>query len=60
MTELRKYPFEVGDKVIYRGAWGDEPPVECTITDVGEKNGRRAYGNSLHRWGYADQYTLPD
>lgn len=48
--------YAVGESVIYRGAWGNDDPEPCTITDVGEKNGRTVYGNSLNHWGYSDQY----
>lgn len=48
---------QVGDWVMFRGAWGTQPPVECKVTGIGEKNGRLVYDNSLGLWGYADQYT---
>lgn len=46
----------VGTLVSYRGGWGNRPPVLCTITGQGEKNGKTVYDNSLGHWGYRDQY----
>ena len=51
--------FEIGDRVLYRGSWGQYKPQPCIVTGVGEKNGRTIYDNDLNRWGYTDQYE-PD
>lgn len=53
--------LKIGDKVLYRGAWGREPAKPGTIVGIDEKNGREVYdvecddGDS--RWGYANQFT---
>lgn len=53
--------LKVGDKVAYRGSWGDAVPELVTITGVGEKNGRVIYDTDGGRWGYADQFDVdPD
>ncbi len=53
--------LNVGDKALYRGAFGVTFPVPCEIIGIGEKNGRVVYDNDLGRWGYADQYDVgPD
>ena len=50
--------FNVGNRVLYYGAWNTEPGKPCTITKVGNtKNGRPVYGNSLGHWGYENQYV---
>ena len=51
---------QVGDRVVYKGGWGTAEPKECTITGVGENNGRLVYDNSLGSWGYANQYYTED
>lgn len=48
--------FTIGQKVLYRGAWGTNNPRLCTITGKGEKNDRTVYDNDLGHWGYAYQY----
>lgn len=48
--------FTIGQKVLYRGAWGTNLPRVCTITGRGVEAGRVVYDNSLGHWGYAYQY----
>lgn len=48
--------FTIGQKVLYRGAWGTYSPRLCTITGKGEKNDCTVYENDLGQWGYAYQY----
>ena len=51
--------FEVGDKVLYSGAWGRDDPLETTITgkDFCDLKGEMVYDNDLGRWGYDFQYA---
>ena len=53
--------FKVGDAAWYRGTWGHDAPILCTIVGVGEHHGRLAYdcrmGDGSDRWGYAEQFT---
>jgi hypothetical protein len=50
------HKFHIGQWVRYRGAWGRYTAKPCTITGIGEKNGKTVYDNSLSKWGYEDQY----
>jgi hypothetical protein len=56
--DIRGPRFKVGDKVLYSGGFGRQEPVETNIVDVGEKNYRIVYGNTLGHWGYEDQYIF--
>ena len=69
MTQLdhMTYSFKTGDRVIYRGGWGNNPGQVGTIVDNGGTHkGRMAWGVDLDNgnppggshWGYADQFTL--
>ncbi len=49
--------FAIGDRVLYAGAFGAFEPVECTIIEIAEKNGRLIYCNDQNRWGYTNQYS---
>lgn len=49
--------FKIGQKVWYRGGWGNQAPVPTTITGVGEKNDQVVYDNDLSHWGYESQYS---
>lgn len=51
--------FKIGERVMYRGDFGNAPAVQCLITGIGTKNGETVYDNDLGRWGYADQYRKP-
>ena len=53
---MTEHKFEVGQRVVYRGAWGIEEGRLTTITDVSTHKGRTAYGNDLGHWGYENQY----
>lgn len=48
--------FTIGQRVLYRGAWGTAKPKMCTITGRGVETGRVVYDNDLGHWGYAYQY----
>lgn len=48
---------QVGDEVMYQDPLGTDTPRKCTITHIGEKNGRLSYINSLGFWGYPEQYS---
>ena len=49
--------FKVGQRVLYRGMWGNLNPVKTTISDIGEKNGKIAYILDNNHWGYEYQLT---
>lgn len=50
-------PLQVGERAIYRGAWGSGPGVAVRITGEGEKNGRRVLDADNGHWGYESQFT---
>ena len=33
------HEYKVGQKVMWRGSWGTEPPKPAVVVDTGEKNG---------------------
>lgn len=42
---MKNTRLKIGDKVMWRGAWGTQPPVETTVTEIeicsiGSKHGR--------------------
>ena len=49
--------FKIGQKVIYRGAWGCGEPVKVTITGIAIHKGRRVYDLDIPQWGYENQFT---
>ena len=57
MTELR-----TGDRVEYRGSWGDGPARDGVITGSGVEAGELVYDvtldSGLRCWGYANQFRL--
>lgn len=54
---LHQKTFKIGQRVYYRGGWGQDAQRLTTITSEGTKNDQTVYGNDLGHWGYADQYT---
>lgn len=55
--------LKIGDQVLYRGAWGNNPPVKGIITGKGFKNDRIIFDVeilSVSYWGYEDQFQLID
>lgn len=50
----------IGDRVLYRGSWGNESPQPGIIKAFGEEHGGRVYDVLLDsgqtRWGYAYQF----
>jgi hypothetical protein len=48
--------FGIGERVLYRGAWGTLPAVETVVTGLGAKCGRLVYDlGEIERWGYEEQ-----
>ena len=39
--------LKVGDKVMWRGAWGNEQPKEVTIIDMEHSKNGSKYGNPI-------------
>ena len=52
------HEYKVGQKVMWRGAWGTEPPKPAVVVDTGEKNGEPVYDLDNGRWAY--EYQLEE
>ena len=52
------HEYKVGQRVMWRGAWGTEPPKPATVVDTGEKNGEPVYDLDNGRWAY--EYQLDE
>jgi hypothetical protein len=53
-----KMTLSIGARVIVRGGFGDEPPREVIVEDIGEKNNRPLFSYTLDgvsRWAYFSQ-----
>jgi hypothetical protein len=50
-----QHRYAIGARVVYRPAFGTEPPVTVTIIETGEKNGRPLYDFDNGHWGYESQ-----
>ena len=50
---------KIGDRVIVRGGFGQEPPETVTVEEIDEKNGRPLIcytdASGAGRWAYFDQ-----
>ena len=57
---LKEYHPSIGERVIYRGGWGADEPVEVTCIGEGEKNDLPVYDTDNGRWGYAHQFERLD
>lgn len=47
--------YRVGDRIIYRGAFGTAKPTVATITGLGTKNGQPLVDLDDGHWAYLDQ-----
>ena len=50
-----EHEYEVGDRVMWRGAFGAAVARPATITGLGEKNGRPLYDLDNGHWAYETQ-----
>lgn len=53
-----QYQYEIGQQVIWRGAWGSKPPQPAKIVGKGEKNDEPVYDLDNGHWAY--EYQLED
>ena len=47
--------FKIGQHVMWRGGWGEQPPARAVIAGYGQHKGRRVYDLDNGHWAYAEQ-----
>jgi hypothetical protein len=52
--------YKVGQRVMWSGTWGHEPPKPAVITHVTDKRGRPVYILNNDRWAYEYQLQTID
>jgi len=55
---MKRHKYKMGDKIKYRGGFGDGPVEEVTIESRGSKNGKPVYDLSNGHWCY--EYQILD
>lgn len=53
-----EHKYEVGQKVMWSGAWGTQPSKPAVITGTGEKNGKPLYDLDNGHWAYEYQLRV--
>jgi hypothetical protein len=59
-VEKISHAYQVGQRVMWSGSWGTEPPKPATIIDLAEKNERPIYDLDNGYWCYEYQLQTID
>jgi len=51
------HKFRIGERVIWRGAWGQEPPREALVIGRGHRDGEMVYDLASGHWAYERQLS---
>lgn len=54
-TSCTTHAYKIGDRVMWRGAWGRDLPKLAVITGQGEENGHLVYDLDNNHWCYEHQ-----
>lgn len=52
-----KHKYNVGERVLYRGTWGNGKLTLATIKGIGEERGKVVYDLSDGHWAYEAQIS---
>jgi len=59
-VEETNYAYQVGQRVMWSGTWGTEPPKPATVISLTDKRGKLVYILDNDHWAYEYQLQTID